>query len=692
MDAERTLDRFEAAWQRGDPPDIAEFVDFAAVWSRDPEARQSLLVELVMIDLWYRWRRTRHGPARVPAAAGAALQGRTGEVTVDALPERPLLEDYVRRYPELGPLEELPPIAIGEEYRARRQWGDRPTHADYAARFRSQADEVDTLLSQIDRELADDTVASRETSTSEGTPAGAGDDSSAGLRPPPSVIGKYHVIGVLEEGGQAQVYRAIHPTLSKELVIKLGRRPLGSRPTDQLVAEGKLLAELEHPNLARVYDMDFHENRPYLVMEYVRGRNLRHCARQHRYTPREAALLMSKIARALALPHARGIVHQDLKPGNIIIDESGEPRVIDFGLARLLPAWVDEPEEAPGSISGTVQYMPPEQARGDHENVDPRSDVFALGAVLYFLLVGRAPFVDDSVMASLDRARRCDFDREALRRAKVPRALEAVCLRAMQAEPDARYASVEAMACDLERAAAGPRCFQRVVGAVAATAAVALLAFGLWKLWPDGAEPPRPLPQPHEREKQWQRLPKIEPADMAREVLGRSLRNDFTIEFEVIGHPAGDDNSVRMIDGQYAAFRLRGESDCFVGIWLVTIGDGETVVSRLFPNEHERDHFLAAGEPRTVPDESAPGFRVTPSAGAEYLHVVAYSKRWAPPLGPEQGFVTPEQMVEWEVRVKGIEMTERQSPPIAETLVRLHVRENPEAANRQEGELEAREE
>jgi hypothetical protein len=170
------------------------------------------------------------------------------------------------------------------------------------------------------------------------------------------------------------------------------------------------------------------------------------------------------------------------------------------------------------------------------------------------------------------------------------------------------------------------------------------------------------------------------------------LRNDFPIEFEVIGHPAGDDNTVRMIDGQYAAFRLESERDCHVGVWLVAIGDGETHVSRLFPNEHERDHFLAAGEPRTVPDESEVGFRVTPSVGPEYLHVVAYSKRWTPPLEPEQEFVTPEQMVEWEVGEKGMEMTERQSPPIAETLVRLRVRENPEAANPQEGESGAAEE
>jgi serine/threonine protein kinase len=381
----------------------------------------------------------------------------------------------------------------------------------------------------------------------------------------------------------------------------------------------------------------------------------------------------------LALPHARGIVHQDLKPGNIIIDESGDPRVIDFGLARLLPAWDEESDDAPGSISGTVQYMPPEQARGETENIDPRSDIFALGAVFYFLLVGRAPFVDDSVMASLDRARRCDFDREALRRVGVPRALEAVCLRAMQAEPDARYASVEAMACDLEQAAAGPRCLKRVVGAVLATVAVAAVAFGLWNLRGDGSQPPVPAPITQGGESS--QVQKIEPTEMALEVLKRPLRNDFPIEFEVIGHPAGEDNTVTMIDGEKAAFRLKSDRECFVGIWHLEIVDGKTVVTRLFPNRLELDHLLAAGEPRTIPGDSEFRIPVSVSTAPEYLHVVAFSERWHAPSEPEDGPVTPEQLIDWRPPVKSAKVEEDKSPPIAEQLVGLHVRPKPQAGD-----------
>ncbi len=656
MDAEKTLDRFEAAWQRGEPPEIAEYVSFAAVWSTEPDARRNLAVELVMIDLWYRWRQASRGRVAMVAQAAA---GREGEPTTsDLLPDRPRLEDYVRAYPELGSLEDLPPVVIAEEYRARRQWGDRPTHADYLARFSHQASRLEELLSAIDGELAEDTVASRETSTSEGTPVTT-DGASPVARPaPPAMIGKYHVIGVLEEGGQAQVYRAIHPTLSKELVIKLGRRPMGSRPTDQLVAEGKLLAELEHPNLARIYDMDFHENRPYLVMEYVRGRTLRQCARQQRYAPRDAGRLVAKIARALAVPHARGIVHQDLKPGNIIIDESGEPRVIDFGLARLLPVWVEDSDDAPGSISGTVQYMSPEQARGETDKIDPRSDVFALGAVLYFLLVGRAPFVAENVMASLERAQECDFDRAALRQAGVPRALEAVCLHAMQAEPDQRYSSVEAMACDLERAVAGPRSLKRVLTAVVGTAAVAAVLFGLLNIPGDTPVHPDRMPVV---------VPEIEPLDVPA-FLGRSLRHDFQLDFELIDCP-NEGNRVVVPEGP-VTLSIESEQTCYVKIFHY---DQNGVAQTLFPE--------SANDDDCVDDENALTlrFNMTASGAPEYVHVIACRERWVVPKGEPDGHVTLAEVDSWRDFTKGMERLPDASLLIAEQFYEVNVQKSENA-------------
>lgn len=153
----------------------------------------------------------------------------------------------------------------------------------------------------------------------------------------PATIGKYRVIGRLDSGGQALVCRAVHPTLARGLVIKISRSPVAepSASIDRLVPEGKMLSSLEHPHIARVCDLDVHEGRPFLVLEYVRGLTLRQYVEQHPLAPREMAALLARIARALAAAHALGIVHRDFKPQNILIDEAGEPRIIDFEAARL---------------------------------------------------------------------------------------------------------------------------------------------------------------------------------------------------------------------------------------------------------------------------------------------------------------------------------------------------------------------
>jgi hypothetical protein len=288
-------------------------------------------------------------------------------------------------------------------------------------------------------------------------------------QPPwPAVIGKYFIVGILGQGGQAVVYRGLHPTLNKELVIKVGRRRvapdqaegsqanaatenrcLATEGQTQLVNEGKLLARLEHPHLARIYDLDFHEGKPFLVMDYVRGQTLEQHAASHRLLPAQMALLVAKVARGLAEAHRQQVVHQDIKPGNIMVDEaSGEPRLIDFGLGWLRQGQDLDPGNA---VGGTPAYVAPEQARGELEQIGPRSDLFALGGVLYFLLTGKAPFDAPDPFTALQKAMRCDFDRDALRKARAPRTLSAICLRALSPYPGERQASADELAGELER-------------------------------------------------------------------------------------------------------------------------------------------------------------------------------------------------------------------------------------------------
>ena len=209
----------------------------------------------------------------------------------------------------------------------------------------------------------------------------------------PAAIGKYLVIGRFPPTGQAEVFRVVHPGLRQELVLKLALEPVRPDGRCEIIEEGKILAELDHPNLVRVYDPDFYDDRPYLVMEYIRGRTLDQLAREGRLKPRQAAALLAKVAGAADYAHRQGIFHRDIKPKNILVDESGEPRLIDFGMARLRHAYVRRPGTRPAARSPS---WPPSKPGSNRPRSSRRSARAAtssrLGAVLYYLLTGEAPF------------------------------------------------------------------------------------------------------------------------------------------------------------------------------------------------------------------------------------------------------------------------------------------------------------
>jgi tRNA A-37 threonylcarbamoyl transferase component Bud32 len=263
-----------------------------------------------------------------------------------------------------------------------------------------------------------------------------------------AVIGKYALVRVLGKGGQATVYQAFHTALGQQVVLKLGHHPEPEESErGHLLREARILSELSHPGLARVHDFGFHEGRPYLVMEYVQGQTLQQFARSGAPGPRRAAALVAQLARTVGVLHRRGIIHQDLKPANVLIDEQGRPRLLDFGLARLRNAWADDQETS----GGTLRYMPPEQALGQADRITPRSDVYALGAVLYELLTGHAPIPRSDFATALMWAQKGEWDRAALARARAPARLRAICARALAASPADRYASADDLARALER-------------------------------------------------------------------------------------------------------------------------------------------------------------------------------------------------------------------------------------------------
>jgi formylglycine-generating enzyme required for sulfatase activity/predicted Ser/Thr protein kinase len=366
---------------------------------------------------------------------------------------RPDLDEYLAEFPES---ERFPLFRelVKLDLACRADRGEVPCEADYAARFPAWDVAVHAAFQQARaRNCAASTPDSSGTSADTGGYRSPGDQAASGSfarsTPTPETIGRYRVLGRLGGGGQADVYRAAHPSLSVEVVLKLSRNPARHGDRDRLMAEGRLLAELDHPNLAKIYDLDLFEGRPYLVLEYVRGLNLRQHVAQHPVRPVEAASLVASLAEAVGAAHARGAIHRDIKPENIVIDDRGRPKLIDFGLAQIRDAWLQE-YGWPGEIAGTAAYMAPEQARSDQAAIGVRSDVFGLGAVLFFLLAGIGPFEDATLDASLQRARQCQFDAALLQSRRVPRRLASVCLKALEKDASLRYASANDFARDLQ--------------------------------------------------------------------------------------------------------------------------------------------------------------------------------------------------------------------------------------------------
>jgi serine/threonine-protein kinase len=207
------------------------------------------------------------------------------------------------------------------------------------------------------------------------------------------------------------------------------------------------VARLNHPNIVQIYDFAEYQGRPYFAMEYVEGGSLERRLQSGPLPAGEAAALAETLARALHAVHREGIVHRDLKPANVLLTKDGQPKVADFGLAKLLDT---EASLLPsGAVVGTASYMAPEQAAGKGREVKATADVYALGAILYHMLTGRPPFTGESVL---------DIIRQVIAREPKPlglgrsdRDLEAICLRCLEKEPGRRYGSAEALADELRR-------------------------------------------------------------------------------------------------------------------------------------------------------------------------------------------------------------------------------------------------
>jgi serine/threonine-protein kinase len=260
--------------------------------------------------------------------------------------------------------------------------------------------------------------------------------------------GRYRLVELLGQGGMATIYRATDSELGRDAAVKVLHPEYGHDPdfVARFRQEAHAAASLSHPGIVGVYDFGTDEAGPYLVMELVDGEDLAALIRRNGpLPPRQAARLVAEVARALEAAHERGIVHRDVKPGNIMLTANGRVKVTDFGIAR---AWADARLTLPGTTLGSVHYFSPEQALG--EPTTAASDIYSLGIVLFELLTGRRPWEGDSA-ASVAMARISASPPSASEvRPSVPPALDAIDRKAMAPEAADRFASAGAMAEALE--------------------------------------------------------------------------------------------------------------------------------------------------------------------------------------------------------------------------------------------------
>jgi WD40 repeat protein/predicted Ser/Thr protein kinase len=313
------------------------------------------------------------------------------------------------------------------------------------------------LRTAVEELLQLDSKAQADASLLRSPLAGSRLEGQAAPHSPVQTIGRYRVVRVLGEGGMGTVYEAEQDNPRRTVALKVIRAGMASEYLlKRFAREAQILGRLHHPGIAQVYDAAVSESgQPYFAMELIAGVPLDQYAGEHALDVRGRLELFARVCDAVQHAHERGVIHRDLKPGNILVEASGQPRVLDFGVARAAEAGLTAAggRTEAGQLIGTLNYMSPEQASGDPAAIDVRGDVYALGVILYQLLAHRLPYSLDGL--PLPEAVRVIHDQEPSRLGSLDSRLrgdlETIAAKALEKDRGRRYASAGELAADVRR-------------------------------------------------------------------------------------------------------------------------------------------------------------------------------------------------------------------------------------------------
>jgi tetratricopeptide (TPR) repeat protein len=301
--------------------------------------------------------------------------------------------------------------------------------------------------------------------TEEMPPEGPKSRRPRGKRIGPDLPG-YEILEVIGRGGMGVVYKALHRRLDRRVALKMVLAGAAASPEElaRFSIESQAVAQVQHPGIVQIYEVGEHDGLPYFSLEFVDGGSLAHKIAGKPQPTREAAGMVRELTLAVREAHRRNIIHRDLKPANVLLTSDGGPKITDFGLAKRLDA--DSEQTHTGAIMGSPSYMAPEQAWGQTHQIGPLTDLYALGAILYEMLVGRPPFQGASVIETIELVRTEEPVPPTRLQPKIPVDLETICLKCLQKDPAKRYSDASSLAEDLQRFLEDRPILARPVGTV----------------------------------------------------------------------------------------------------------------------------------------------------------------------------------------------------------------------------------